>query len=570
MTLRMLPPELARVLHAAWRDLDTPISLSCSILAKYGEFQQLLTKSVLPGNYIDSYFGADRYKRDAQAVALLSKCELDIGLDLEELANASFYEAERRCFLTNQRLCRISFPLSSDEEEHPRLQMFWNRASGIIRAILGDLPKELEGRFGKGTVFEAKAFDGIKNRQPCIGDKLCNAPGVTKNADHLFQFYYWRSAWGREALRSERYSIKQVRGSEFFTVPKSAKALRGACKEPGGNLFLQLAVGSYIRRRLYRFGLDLNNGQEVHAMLAKNSSITEAMATIDLSSASDTIAIELVRKLLPDEWFDLLSDLRCTHTLIREPMCKDANDSTRHQHIKLRKRWVRLEKFSSMGNGFTFELETLIFAAIAAAVSGGLREIGKTVFVYGDDIIVPSTKAMDVTAALRYCGFCLNDSKSFLSGPFRESCGGDFFCGVDVRPHFIRSIPNEPIDWIVLANGLFRRWFNHPTGYRRMRRARSFAIGNLPRDLRSCRGPAELGDSVITSPPHQWRAVRVIDSQRWFRALIATPKRLAFSRFDENTQFAAALYGVGPEGYTLRRGDKDEIAGYKVRWIAFS
>jgi len=105
--------------------------------------------------------------------------------------------------------------------------------------------------------------------------------------------------------------------------------------------------------------------------------------------------------------------------------------------------WHVLEKFSSMGNGYTFELETVIFSAITAAVhemvTGEAAKLHQNVFVYGDDIICKTDVSLDVIAALRWFGFSLNERKSFVSGPFRESCGGDYFNGVPVRAHFFEG-----------------------------------------------------------------------------------------------------------------------------------
>lgn len=416
-----------------------------------------------------------------------------------------------------------------------------------------------------------------------------HGPGATAERISGNQKFHWRF-WHKRIepyfpLLDTAYTLGSYGSEEFddvtlvdedmeqpvrvTPVPKTQKGPRIIAIEPCCMQYAQQA----IRRVLYSTleSVRMTKGhvnftdQSINQRLAMRASRDDSMATLDLSDASDRVILSLAQ-----------------HMFDGNPDLQDAILACRSKRAEMPDGTVigPLSKFASMGSALCFPVESMYFYTICVVALLKKRKLPVTtrniydatrcVYVYGDDIIVPSAYAMDVTAALRYCGFSLNVSKSFLSGPFRESCGGDFFCGVDVRPHFIKKVPNEPTDWIVLANGLFRRWFNHPTDYKRVRRARSFAIGNIPRDLRSCRGPAELGDTVITSPPEQWRAVRVIDSQRWFRALVPMPKRLAFNRYDENTQMAAALYGVGPEGYTLRRGGKDEIAGYKVRWLAFS
>ena len=86
-----------------------------------------------------------------------------------------------------------------------------------------------------------------------------------------------------------------------------------------------------------------------------------------------------------------------------------------------------------MGNGFTFPLETLIFWALTASACEGDVD---SVSVYGDDIICPRERADDVIDTLTMCGFKINLEKSFVEGPFRESCGCDYYKGIDIRPFY--------------------------------------------------------------------------------------------------------------------------------------
>jgi hypothetical protein len=90
-----------------------------------------------------------------------------------------------------------------------------------------------------------------------------------------------------------------------------------------------------------------------------------------------------------------------------------------------------------MGNGFTFPLETLIFWALAACCVRP-EDVGK-VSVYGDDIIVPTYAYALLTEVLVAAGFLVNSKKSFVDGPFRESCGRDYLSGIDIRPSYIKD-----------------------------------------------------------------------------------------------------------------------------------
>jgi hypothetical protein len=96
-----------------------------------------------------------------------------------------------------------------------------------------------------------------------------------------------------------------------------------------------------------------------------------------------------------------------------------------------------LHKFSSMGNGYTFALETVIFwSLVQAANSLTGCEVAS---VYGDDIVCESNSALLLTEALRFAGFKVNSEKSYYTGPFRESCGADWLGGVLVTPQYLRK-----------------------------------------------------------------------------------------------------------------------------------
>ncbi len=260
-------------------------------------------------------------------------------------------------------------------------------------------------------------------------------------------------------------SLNEVAGAKLFTVPKKTDIDRCACKEPELNMFLQKGVGAHIRRRLRKFGINLND-QSVNRRLAALGARDNSLATIDLSSASDTITIECVRSLLPFEWFEYLNDIRS-------------------QTVEVDGEIIRTEMFSSMGNGFTFELESLLFYAIVRTTLffEGIRGV---VSVYGDDIICPSEGYDMVSWALSQFGFSVNPKKSFSTGPFRESCGGHYHGLDDVTPFYLKRKATHLTDVIRVANQL-RRWaladparqFMVPTAYKVWSKLASF----VPRDL---------------------------------------------------------------------------------------
>lgn len=214
---------------------------------------------------------------------------------------------------------------------------------------------------------------------------------------------------------------KIVSSNALAFVRKEADKDRVIASEPLLNQFVQMAADNDIRLRLRRFGIDLRD-QGVNQVWAREGSLggSNPRCTIDLKNASGSIFIELVREccqFCPD-WFVALN-------AIRSPSYSSPDDT--HLSVK------RYEMFSSMGNGFTFPLETLIFAAICSAAHRycGTQEDFRC---YGDDLVVRQNESLVVLEILRDCGFVANADKTFLFGPFRESCGTDWYNGIAVRP----------------------------------------------------------------------------------------------------------------------------------------
>lgn len=213
----------------------------------------------------------------------------------------------------------------------------------------------------------------------------------------------------------------------YGTVPKTAETDRSIGIEPTLNVYLQLGVDGVIRRKLkHRWGIDLNS-QAKNQWLATKSSITNDDATIDLKGASDCVAMQAAYILLPVAWFDLLNDLRSKNIRVRESYTGGVGDET-----------YPLHKLSAMGNGFTFVVETVIFTALARYAMRKLKMTGN-LSVYGDDIILPRQAAPLLIDLLERFGFMVNEDKSFITGPFRESCGVDCLMGINIRPLFLKT-----------------------------------------------------------------------------------------------------------------------------------
>lgn len=530
----MFPKFLEDIVRPFLEDLGTPRSLTVMLLIEHGEFDQLSNLEVDPAQYLDP----DSFYRDRAATDLLRKLDaLPTTVDRAQVAVQGFHDAEKRCYVTNEFLRPLLdyplYPLQGHLEE--TLLVFTRRVKKRITRILGRLPTFLEGRHGPGATY----LD--KGSLATIPHKMVSRPTVTAAARDLLSPFWTDTYWYRSLASQlpDRSDPLTVPGNRFTTVPKDCTKDRGIAVEPSLNVFFQLGVGRHMRERLRRVGIDLDEGQSLHRQLAMEASISGAYSTIDLSSASDTVAFNLVKLLLPDDWFELLNSLRSPTTLVQG------------------KRY-RLQKFSSMGNGFTFELETLIFFAICEEVCEskfGRRDV----FCYGDDIIVPSEASSEVLAILRVLGFTPNRKKTYTTGLFRESCGGDYFNGKDVRPYFLKQLPNTPDRLISLINGLNRYG---PLA----KRARLTAMKMLPSKIRRLKGPSDLGDLVIHDPnPKTW-STKVVDQIRWVRVWRPIHRSIPLTRFGSETQLACALYGIPSSGIIPR----SSVKGYTLGWSAYS
>lgn len=518
---------------------------------------------------ISHYRCARTLSGDLQIAAFFKKYPgFDLGIDLEARAVQTFWDAERQCYNSNERLTPLLHdPLIYGEGVARILSLLRKK----VKLALGRCPRisALEPRFGPGSTY--------LDVGPLITvpDKMSESYTITPNAREFL--HVWDStAWSRYAAAGlERFSCRSligneeispgfgqnfedssysprietyVRGNRFTTVPKDAWKKRGICIEPSINLFYQLGVGRVLTRRMGSyFNWHKEKQQNLHRWLSQIGSAFGNLATIDLSNASDTVCKVLVKLLLPKDWFELLTSLRSSHTLVKG-------------------KWVKLEKYSSMGNGFTFELETLLFRCITEVVAAENLDkfssdfFGDAVSTFGDDIICPTNIAQDVIATLEFFGFSVNRDKTFIDGRFRESCGGDFYRGKDCRPHYLEEAPSEPHQYIALANGLrrFNKRHNHCGGFDVAHVPRLRILDNLPSAIRNLSGPEQLGDIVVAEDEVKWK-YEVRSSIRYFRVWRPVSfGRTSWSHFRPGVVLASALYGVG-DGRTVSVGSQDHV-----------
>jgi len=434
MSAAMGPSDLGKLLCSFFTCELTPIQKVVSECISRQDWLSLAKLSIDPRDYVDP----EVYFWDRQATEFLRKYPFPSGAGAaRDAAMSAFLDAEKRCAVTNRRFSDFTEHLHSETERH-----LIKRVRRHIAYILGEFcSQEMldEAHHGPGSCIGLDPTLSVESGAVGKEVKYESKPSLTSHLEPvaarlLREYPAWELAL-RQAFGDDRFNV--VRGNRITTVPKTALTDRTIAIEPMLNMFLQLGVGGMIRRRLaIRGGFNLDYSWSRNQEFARRGSIDGSFATIDLAAASDTVAYNVVGTLLPWKWFRALDKLRSmegSYVL---------GDGKTHSLI--------YEKFSSMGNGATFELETLIFWAICRACDIPASDLA----VYGDDICVPAAKTVEVISALSFFGFSVNEKKTFVSGPFRESCGKDFFNGRDVRPLYITKEVNNGQAIVDLANRL--------------------------------------------------------------------------------------------------------------------
>jgi len=373
---------------------------------KYEEHDQLVELTIDPSKYICS----EKFRDDYLATEFLSKADfLSLDRDRAKVALEKFADAQESCRVTNQRV------------RDPRLT---GRAFELLFSLKRKISQIL-GSFNPDEFLRSPnwgpgATAAIKRRDASAEIKFAREGGITHDLHDLispvFQGAY--PAW-------DTFRFKFQAGSKVTTVPKNAKTDRTILIEPGLNLWFQKALGSMIRSRLRRAGIDLDNGWKLHRELAHEGSLTGLLATVDFSAASDTISADLVRELLPPTWYAVLNCCRSKYASLKA----DRRSVAQIQQLQM---------FSSMGNGFTFELESLIFFALAQ-ISSGKCEFGERISVFGDDVILPTRSFETFVSDAQLIGFTVNVKKSHAHSVFRESCGGHYFGGLCCKPIYLKG-----------------------------------------------------------------------------------------------------------------------------------
>lgn len=494
-----------------------------------------------------------------------------------------FEDGEAQCAETNKLFRSGHSPAVMEE------------ARRIISDILGDLPTTFlrtPVKFGPGSTVnsENRSFSEtgefyklsdrltVTNRAKFyLAAHLSNQPGWME----FLKVHYRINDNGRKPLEVEKEIFSKHFNivddsycNKISFVPKNRDEHRTIGVELNGLVILQMIIGQLIRDRLDDFGLNLNSqARNRHfARFAK----TFKMATLDMKNASNTLSYEVVRSLVPYDWFAVMNDFRSHHG-----RCPKLNKSYTY------------EMFSSMGNGFTFELESLIFYAISLATlriesefTMSTKICQRQVAVFGDDVIVPQDYAPAVIQNLEAFGFLTNRDKSFLSGNFFESCGSDYYDGIEVRPFFLRRQIRTIRDAYFVCNSLL---------FKSVKLKHGFLVPAYTVLLKAiARLPIHLGPLHYDSDPSGWEdknddleaalrvplkyaqshgGVRFEPSlyawayKKWIRISVEAPLSQSPDYFVQSMKYACFLRGHRSGRVALRGRSRDKLVqDYSSSW----
>lgn len=142
--------------------------------------------------------------------------------------------------------------------------------------------------------------------------------------------------------------------------------------------------------------------------------------TTDMSAASDSLSVEIIRSVFPQPFVDIVDHLRSHVTIV--------NDEA-----------IKLNVFTLMGSRFTMAIQSLLYWAVYNVAAdyvctfGNRSRLLHTCTVYGDDVNGHSDVCQTYCDIMTCLGWSVNYDKTYFSnqdldlpsfvGRYRESCG---------------------------------------------------------------------------------------------------------------------------------------------------
>jgi len=286
------------------------------------------------------------------------------------------------------------------------------------------------------------------------GEKVEEKWNFSRLYNQIHQVYpyydYYMVGRGRELLDRRDWYLSLERcesgQAKVILVPKDSRGPRLISAEPLEYQWIQQGLGRKMAHHLEAVS-PLTKGhvnftdQEINRSIALSSSTTKSFATLDLKDASDRVSLAVVRRIFGSvpKLLQGLEATRSSTTLL-------PNGEV-----------VTLRKYAPMGSALCFPVEAYVFwvtlvASVVRAKHLPLKQVVRSIYVYGDDIIVPTGWADLCIQSLESIGLAVNRDKCCITGSFRESCGMDAFKGISVTPIRLRhQFTWSPQDGTVLS-----------------------------------------------------------------------------------------------------------------------
>lgn len=225
--------------------------------------------------------------------------------------------------------------------------------------------------------------------------------------------------------------------ARMIFVPKDSRGPRIISCEPWEHMYAQQSIKRYMTDKLESHpltrGLVNFTSQDVNKSLVMEYSVTGEYSTLDLKDASDMVPYAVIRKLFPEHMWKYIDACRSEWT-----------------ESPIGDRMIRLRKFAPMGSALCFPVMALYLWSgmrhYIARKRGIMPRSLAPIYVYGDDIVVPTKYFQDAIEAINALGLKVNTDKSFTNSKFLESCGADCFDGNLITPFRIRRLTGAKRD----------------------------------------------------------------------------------------------------------------------------
>lgn len=285
-------------------------------------------------------------------------------------------------------------------------------------------PRNLDCRHGPGVTSNCAVHEKYDS-------KLSPIPSVSYFGEYFFfSVHDAMERLNRYPVWSNHELFRSIGNcASVILVPKDSRGPRLISAEPHENQFVQQGIARFMTSAIessdFCRGQVNFRDQSINQRLAVEGSKSQQWSTLDLKDASDRVTCNLVDAIF------LGSGLHSSLFIARS------------EYTNVQGERIKLTKYAPMGSALCFPVMAwCIYALLVSAIyqiTGDLAAARSSVFVYGDDIVVPTNLARYCVLVLKAFGLAVNEDKCFINSRFLESCGHDAFDGNLVTPIRLRE-----------------------------------------------------------------------------------------------------------------------------------